>query len=53
MRNSISPLIVEDTNRNLYLEALKEYREKGNTNRLIELFEIEQKNYYEKCQYFI
>lgn len=53
LKNSIVPLIIEDANRNDYLEALKEYREKESTEKLTALFEKEQKYYYEKCQYFM
>ena len=45
--------MIEDVNRNKYLDALKEYREKENTDRLIELFEQEQQIYLEKCRYFM
>lgn len=45
--------MIEDVNRNKYLDALKEYREKENTDRLIELFEQEQQIYLERCRYFM
>lgn len=47
------PIVIEDVNGNKYLDALKEYREKENTDRLIELFEQEQQIYLEKCRYFM
>lgn len=53
LQHFIAPLIVEDANRSEYIEALKEYREKGITDKLVALFEKEQAAYYEKCQYFI
>ena len=47
------PIVIEDVNRNKYLDALKEYREKENSDRLIELFEQEQQIYLERCRYFM
>ena len=46
-------MIIEDANRNEYLEALKEYREEKSLNKMISLFEKEQQFYWEKCKYFI
>ena len=45
--------MVEDANRNEYLEALKEYREEKSLNKLISLFEKEQQIYLDKCGYFM
>ena len=53
LKTGIVPIVIEDVNRNKYLDALKEYREKENTDRLIELFEQEQQIYLEKCRYFM
>ncbi len=53
LKNGIVPVVIEDVNRNGYLDALKEYREKGKLDRLIELFENEQPFYLEKCKYFM
>ena len=53
LRHSISPLIIEDTHRPEYLEALKEYRESGTVAKLISLFQLEQKYYLNRCQYFM
>lgn len=53
LKNGIVPVVVEDVNRNEYLEALKEYREEKFLNKLISLFEKEQKCYLEKCKYFM
>lgn len=53
LKNDIVPVVIEDVNRNEYLEALKEYREEKSLNKLIKLFEKEQKFYLEKCKYFI
>lgn len=53
LKNGIMPVVIEDANRNEYLESLKEYREEGILDKLIKLFEKEQQFYLEKCQYFI
>ncbi len=53
LKNGIVPVVIEDANRNMYLEALKEYREEKILNKLIELFKKEQEFYLEKCNYFI
>lgn len=45
--------MIEDANRNEYLEALKEYREEKSLHKMISLFEKEQQFYLEKCQYFL
>ena len=53
LKNSIVPVVIEDVNRNEYLEALKEYREEKFFSKLICLFEKEQHFYLEKCKYFM
>jgi len=53
LRNGIVPVVIEDVNRNEYLEALKEYREYKSLNKLVSLFEKEQQFYLEKCKYFM
>lgn len=53
LKNGIVPIVIEDANRNEYLEALKEYKEERSLNKLISLFEKEQKFYFEKCKYFM
>jgi len=53
LRNNMIPLVIEDLNRNEYLEALKEYRISSKTTKMGELFKKEQEFYYEKCLYFI
>lgn len=53
LKNGIVPVVIEDANRNMYLEALKEYREEKKLNKMIELFEKEQRSYLEKGKYFI
>ena len=53
LNNGIVPVVVEDVNRNEYLEALKEYQEKKSLDKLTSLFEKEQQFYFEKCKYFM
>lgn len=53
LKNNIVPAIIEDKNRMEYIEALREYREKGNISRMTELLETEQEFYFEKCSYFM
>ena len=53
LKNGIVPVVIEDVNRNEYLEALKEYREVKILDKLISLLEKEQQIYVEKCKYFI
>ena len=53
LKNKIVPVVIEDANRNEYLESLKEYREDKKLDKMIELFKKEQEFYLEKCQYFM
>lgn len=53
LKNGIVPIVIEDANRNEYLESLKEYREENSLHKLISLFEKEQQIYFEKCKYFM
>ena len=53
LKNGIVPVVIEDANRNEYLEALKKYREEEKLEKLVELFEKEQHFYLEKCKYFM
>ena len=53
LKNGVVPVVIEDANRNEYLEALKEYREEKSLDKLITLFEKEQQFYFEKCNYFM
>ncbi len=53
LKNDIVPIVIQDTNRNEYLAALKEYREEKILDQLIALFEKEQQFYLEKCIYFM
>jgi Fic family protein len=52
MKNDIFPVIIEDIHRKEYIEALIEYRTNSSINGMIRLFEMEQKNYMEQCEYF-
>ena len=53
LKNGIVPVVIEDANRNEYLEALKKYREEEKLDKLVKLFEKEQHFYLEKCKYFM
>lgn len=53
LKNRIIPIIIEDVNRNEYLNALIKYREEEKTDKLVELFKKEQQFYLEKCEYFM
>lgn len=53
LKNELLPVVIEDANRNEYLDALREYREEKSLNKLIELFKKEQEFYSEKCRYFL
>ncbi|MCM1252083.1 MAG: Fic family protein [Clostridium sp.] len=53
LKNEIVPIVIEDINRDRYLEALKEYRENQTLTKLVELFIEEQEVYREKCAYFM
>lgn len=51
--NGLVPLIIEDNNRNQYLEALGEFRKTNKIELLVELFKKEQLKYREKVEYFM
>ncbi len=53
LKNGIVPVVIEDANRNIYLEALKEFREDKRLDKLMLLFEREQQFYLDKCKYFM
>lgn len=53
LKNGIIPVVIEDANRNEYMDALKAYREEQSSDKLTELFEKEQQFYLGKCQYFM
>ncbi len=47
------PFIVLDTNRNDYIEGLKEFREENKADKLVALMEKEATEYYNQCKYFM
>jgi len=53
LKNRIVPVVIEDVNRNAYLEGLKEYREEAALHKLELLFKKEQQLYWEQCRYFM
>lgn len=53
LENDIVPVIIEDANRNEYLDGLKEYREEKKVDKLTSLFGKEQRFYLQKCKYFL
>ena len=53
IKNDIVPVVVEDANRNEYLDALIEYREDKTLKKLISLCEKEQQFYLDRCKYFM
>ena len=53
LKNGIVPVVIEDVNRNEYLDVLKEYKEEKSLNKLIALLEKEQQFYLERCKYFM
>lgn len=53
LKNNITPAVIEDANRNIYIESLKQYREEKSVEKMIELLEKEQNFYFEKCKYFM
>ena len=52
LKNEIVPIVIEDANRNEYLEALKAFREEKSLDKLTELFRKEQEFYLKECRYF-
>ncbi|MBD5158073.1 MAG: Fic family protein [Butyrivibrio sp.] len=52
LKNGIVPIVIEDANRNEYLDTLKEFREGESLDKLIELFRKEQEFYLKECRYF-
>ncbi len=53
LKHGVAPVVIEDAKRNMYLEALKEYRISKTVEKLTELFKLEQEIYYKNCQYFM
>lgn len=53
LKGGIVPAVIEDANRNEYLEALKDYREREDLDKLVGLLRREQAFYLDKCRYFM
>lgn len=53
LKADLIPVVLEDQYRTRYIDGLKEYREKGETGLLQELFAEEQKKYADKAAYFL
>lgn len=49
----VSPFVILDDDRDVYIEGLKEYREKGKTDKLVLLMKQETEDYYKQCKYFM
>ncbi len=53
LKNGLIPVVIQDVNRNKYLDALKQYRDERGLEKLVELFREEQNFYLTKCKYFM
>lgn len=49
----VRPFIILDENRDIYIEGLKEYRDKQKTDKLEMLMNQEIEEYYQQCKYFM
>lgn len=49
----LKPFIIQDVNREKYIDGLKEYRESQRIEKLVSLMEQEINEYYVQCQYFM
>ncbi len=49
----VDPFIILDDDRTVYIEALKEFREKETVAQLTELLQKEAEIYYKQCEYFM
>ena len=49
----LKPFIIQDVNREKYIDGLKEYRESQRIEKLVALMEQEINEYYVQCQYFM
>lgn len=49
----ISPFIILDENREIYIEGLREYREQQKIDKLVKLMNKEAEDYYQQCRYFM
>lgn len=53
MKNYLTPVVIEDTQRDIYIEALKYHQETKKIDRLVDVFKTGQQFYYKKCSYFL
>lgn len=53
LKNDIAPIVIEDSNRMEYVEALATYNESKDVDKLANLFLKEQTYYYNQCIYFM
>lgn len=53
LKHEVMPVVIEDANRNEYMEAFKEHREEKLVHKMTRLFQKEQAFYREKCGYFV
>lgn len=51
--HDVFPFVIQDDNRDEYIEGLKEYRENQNTDRLVSLMKQETIEYFNQCKYFM
>ena len=49
----VDPFIILDDDRTVYIEALKDFREKETVAQLTELLQKEAEIYYKQCEYFM
>ena len=49
----VFPFVIQDDNRDEYIEGLKEFRENQNIDRLVSLMKQETKEYFNQCKYFM
>lgn len=52
LKHDILPVVIEDANRHLYLQALTEYRKTASTAKLEALFKKEQQIYLDHLKYY-
>ena len=50
---NVFPFVIQDDNRDEYIEGLKEYRENEKTDKLVKLKKQETIEYFNQCKYFI
>lgn len=52
IKNNITPFIVQDSNRAVYITALRQAQTENNFTKLVKYFESEQTAYHERCEFF-